>query len=183
MNWYVIATPACSGCLETVQAMQQPLELLYVENDELGRCATDATRQKLAERVLEESGQRAASQVAPGEGRAGSLERMGLRAFSAGRSRLSRYGVAMAITAAALLACARLLPLFGRTPPGLVLLTLAIAAAAWWGGLGPGLIATGISTLMAWWALVLTTWHIFLLHFLSSSRTIVSRDGRLPASD
>ena len=32
-------------------------------------------------------------------------------------------------------------------------------------------------------ASALTTWHIFLLHFLSSSRTIVSRDGRLPASD
>ena len=118
------------------------------------KVASDATRHRLAEHVLRESEQLVDTQVMSGKQDRGPLARLGLPVFSGSRSLLSRYGVALAITVLALLVLALLMPLFGRTAPPLVLLTLAVAAAAWWGGVGPGLAATAISTLVAWWAFV-----------------------------
>ena len=102
------------------------------------------------------------AQAAPGEPDENPLASAGLPVFCASRSLLSRYGVALAITAAALLACALLMPLFGQTAPPLVLLTLAVAATAWWGGLGPGLVSTAISTLVASWAFVPQHYSFFV---------------------
>ena len=118
------------------------------------KVASDATRQKLAERVLRESEQLVGSPGVPGERDGGPLGRAGLPAFSGRRSLVSRYGVAVAIAALALLVLAILSSLFSSTAPPLVLLTLAVAAAAWWGGLGPGLVCAAISIVATWWAFV-----------------------------
>jgi PAS domain S-box-containing protein len=69
-------------------------------------------------------------------------------------SLVARYGVSVVIAAVASVGLGLLMPLFGGDSPPLVLCALAVAAAAWWGGLGPGLLCTAISTLFAWWAFV-----------------------------
>jgi two-component system CheB/CheR fusion protein len=113
--------------------MEKPIKLTHVEDDEV--CRPEFSRML-------------------GESQGGALARAGLTVFSTGRSRFVRYGGAVAITAVALLALALLMPLFSWTSPPLVLLALAVAAAAWWGGLGPGLVSTAISIVVAWWAFV-----------------------------
>ena len=88
------------------------------------------------------------------EGHGGPLSWLEVSACAASRSRLSRYGVAVAIAAATVLLLGLFEPLFGGTAPPLVLVALAVAAAACWGGLGPGLVTTAICILVAWWAFI-----------------------------
>ncbi|MCE5267170.1 MAG: PAS domain S-box protein [Planctomycetaceae bacterium] len=127
------------------------------------KVAYDATRQKLAERVLRESEQLLASQVPPAHGKDGLLLRLRQSLLVGSRSLSSRYGMAIAITVGSLLALELLSPPFGRTVPPLVLLVLAITAAAWWGGIGPGLVATAVSTIVGWWAFV-PPYHSFAVN-------------------
>ena len=64
-----------------------------------------------------------------------------------------RYGVAVAAGAVALLIQSLLIPMFGVSPyatPFLVFFA-AVMVAAWFGGLGPGLLATGLSALFSWY--------------------------------
>ena len=56
----------------------------------------------------------------------------------------ARYGLAVVVTAAALLARLALGPLLGADAP-LLLFVLAVAVSAAWGGLGPGLLATALA--------------------------------------
>ncbi|HEX4961046.1 MAG TPA: ATP-binding protein [Thermoanaerobaculia bacterium] len=64
------------------------------------------------------------------------------------RSAFLRYGLAVAAVAAALLVRWPLLPLFGGSVPFMFFFP-AIVFAGWIGGLGPGLLATGLSALGA----------------------------------
>ena len=93
---------------------------------------SDATQEKLAERVLQESGQVLREKAAPPT-----------------RSVLSRYGVPVGLSIAAALLW-RSLPLFGLHSPPYILASLAVAFAAWWGGVGPGLVTTAGCALVAW---------------------------------
>jgi PAS domain S-box-containing protein len=70
--------------------------------------------------------------------------------FSSNRERpaLPRYGVAVLAVALAVLARLPFQPLLGETTPFLFFFP-AIMVAAWYGGLGPGLLATGLSGLVA----------------------------------
>jgi PAS domain S-box-containing protein len=64
-----------------------------------------------------------------------------------------RYGVAVLATGCAFVLQAMLIPVFGSGPnstPFLVFFA-AIMASAWFGGLGPGLLATGLSALLSWY--------------------------------
>ncbi|MDQ4128848.1 MAG: PAS domain S-box protein [Actinomycetota bacterium] len=65
----------------------------------------------------------------------------------------ARYGVAALAVAVALVLQALLIPLFGGDPnssPFMVFFA-AVIVAAWFGGLGPGLLGVGLSALLAWY--------------------------------
>jgi len=112
------------------------------------KVAADATRQKLAERVLETSERLLRGPPGPGK------RKEPIELVPAQRSRLSRYGAAVGSSIAALGLLQVMEPLYNYSAPPLVLVILAVAAAAWWGGLGSGLVATALCTLVAWWAFV-----------------------------
>jgi PAS domain S-box-containing protein len=64
-----------------------------------------------------------------------------------------RYGVAVLATGCAFVLQAMLIPLFGGGPnstPFLVFFA-AIMASAWFGSLGPGVLATGLSAILSWY--------------------------------
>ena len=64
-----------------------------------------------------------------------------------------RYGVAVLATGCAFVLQAMLIPLFGggpNTTPFLVFFA-AIMASAWFGSLGPGVLATGLSAILSWY--------------------------------
>ena len=63
-----------------------------------------------------------------------------------------RYGLAVAVVLLALLLQWLLIPLFGAGPNAspFAVFFAAIMVAAWFGGRGPGLLATGLSALLAW---------------------------------
>jgi PAS domain S-box-containing protein len=77
------------------------------------------------------------------------------------RSSLARYSVAIGATLAVTLIRWLLDPLLGSDQP-LLLFTLGITLAGWWGGLGPGLLATALSLVIGTWAFVepFYTFHI-----------------------
>jgi PAS domain S-box-containing protein len=64
-----------------------------------------------------------------------------------------RYGAAVAVVALALALQALLVPLFGLSPDASPFLIFfgAFIAASWFGGLGPGLVAVGLSALLSWY--------------------------------
>lgn len=62
------------------------------------------------------------------------------------RSVLSRYGLAVILSLTVVAMRGALQPMLGEIMP-LQLLTFAVLVSAWWGGLGPGLVATGLCTL------------------------------------
>src|SRR5215472_11612674 len=73
-------------------------------------------------------------------------------------SRLARYGVAVAATAAAWLLSLLLAPLVD--PSDLPLFVGAVMLSAWYGGLGPGLVATALGALAGAIALIPTNWDL-----------------------
>jgi PAS domain S-box-containing protein len=73
-------------------------------------------------------------------------------------SRLARYGVAVAASAAAWLLSLLLASLVD--PSDLPLFVGAVMLSAWYGGLGPGLLATGLGALAGVIALVPTNWDL-----------------------
>src|SRR3712207_9082975 len=75
-------------------------------------------------------------------------DRTALRSFSMKRSTLLRYGVAALAVALVVLLKLLLDPLITEQSPFL-LLSVAVIVAAWFGGLGPGLLATALATLAA----------------------------------
>jgi PAS domain S-box-containing protein len=64
-----------------------------------------------------------------------------------------RYGVAVLATGCAFVLQAMLIPLFGGGPNStpFIVFFAAIMASAWFGSLGPGLLATGLSALLSWY--------------------------------
>ena len=64
-----------------------------------------------------------------------------------------RYGVAALATGCAFGLQAMLIPLFGGGPNSnpFIVFFAAVMASAWFGGLGPGLLATGLSALVSWY--------------------------------
>lgn len=118
------------------------------------RLAQELRQSEERYRLLRQSERLVAGQVSSGEKGSGLPGHAGLPAFPGNRTLLSRYGVPVAIAALALLAMGLLMLRFGWTSPPLVLLALGAAVAAWWGGLGPGLVSTVILILGAWWAFV-----------------------------
>jgi PAS domain S-box-containing protein len=86
-----------------------------------------------------------------------------------------RYGAAVAVVALALALQALLVPLFGMSPnasPFLVFFA-AIVAAAWFGGLGPGLVAVGLSALLSWYFFVFPQYSFELRTFGECLRLVV----------
>ena len=80
----------------------------------------------------------------------------------------SRYGVAVALGGLICLLLWLLNPLYGGHAQPLVVINLAVAAAAWWGGLGPGLLATALCTAFSWWALILPVYSCKILDLQES---------------
>lgn len=74
--------------------------------------------------------------------------------LNANRSLVAKYGFAVLISFVGIGVLILLKPLFTDTAPPLVTLTLSVAVAAWWGGLGAGMLATLICVVMAWGILV-----------------------------
>src|SRR5437867_13081852 len=74
----------------------------------------------------------------------GSPEGAQVRIISDEASVLRRYGVALAATATAYAASLLLWPLID--PNAFALFCAAVMVSAWYGGLGPGLLATGLAT-------------------------------------
>lgn len=70
------------------------------------------------------------------------------------QSPLSGYGMALVFSLLGIGILKLLDPFVGEKGLPLVILTLSVAAAAWWGGLGPGIFATVFCTLAAWHILV-----------------------------
>jgi PAS domain S-box-containing protein len=70
------------------------------------------------------------------------------------RASFSRYGVAFAAVAVAMLVRLSLFPVLGERAP-FILLFPAVVVGAWFGGLGPGLFSVGLSALAAWYFLFL----------------------------
>src|SRR5215470_14546766 len=68
--------------------------------------------------------------------------------MSALRTKLSRYFIALATVAVAFTARFMLEPVLGDVAQ-LMLFCLSVVMAAWHGGLGPGLLATAVSALLA----------------------------------
>ena len=73
----------------------------------------------------------------------------------------TRYGAAALFTGLALTLQALLVPFFGAGPNAtpFIVFFAAVMASAWFGGLGPGLLATGLSALVSW--------YFFLSHLFS----------------
>ena len=71
---------------------------------------------------------------------------MNTGALSRPRSRLGHYALAVALVAAALAVRAALWPVLGDAAP-LMLLVVPVLLAAYFGGVGPGLLATAVATL------------------------------------
>ena len=69
------------------------------------------------------------------------------------RSMWSRYGMAVAMSLVICLGLWLLHPLYGEHAQPLVGISLAVAVAGWWGGLGPGLLTTALCVVFSWWAL------------------------------
>ena len=69
------------------------------------------------------------------------------------RSRATRYGAAALFTGLALSLQALLVPFFGAGPNAspFIVFFAAVMASAWFGGLGPGLLATALSALLSWY--------------------------------
>jgi PAS domain S-box-containing protein len=76
-----------------------------------------------------------------------------MAASSPDRSSLARYSVAIGATLAMTLFRWLLDPLLGDDQP-LLLFTLGITLAGWWGGLGPALLATALSLVLGTWAFI-----------------------------
>src|SRR5215210_1153541 len=64
-----------------------------------------------------------------------------------------RYGVALLAVGLGLLLQTLLIPLFGVRPDASPFMAFyaAVVFSAWFGGLGPGLLATGLSALLSWY--------------------------------
>ena len=64
-----------------------------------------------------------------------------------------RYGAAVVAGVLALLIQSLLIPVFGGNPDArpFIVFFAAVIVAAWFGGLGPGLLATGLSALLSWY--------------------------------
>jgi len=86
-----------------------------------------------------------------------------------------RYGVAAAAAGVGLLLQSLLIPLFGVGPNASPFMVFfgAVMFAAWFGGLGPGLLATALSALLSWYFFLFPQWSLALLTFGQSLRLIV----------
>ncbi|HEU4494733.1 MAG TPA: GAF domain-containing protein [Rubrobacteraceae bacterium] len=86
-----------------------------------------------------------------------------------------RYGVAVVAVALALLLQSLLIPLFGASPNASPFMAFfaAVVVAAWFGGLGPGLLATGLSALLSWYFFLSPQYSFDLRGFGPGLRLIV----------
>jgi len=82
----------------------------------------------------------------------------------------TRYGAAVLATGSALALQAMLVPYFGAGPNStpFIVFFAAVMASAWFGGLGPGLLATVLSALLSW--------YFFLSHQFSF---VVAEPGQI----
>ena len=78
------------------------------------------------------------------------------------RSYVSRYGMAVALALLTMLALWLMRPIFLNRNLPLMTASIAIAGAAWWGGLGPGLLATGLTTGLTWWLFIAPRYALVL---------------------
>jgi hypothetical protein len=86
-----------------------------------------------------------------------------------------RYGAAVAAAALALALQMLLIPSFGVSPnssPFMVFFA-AVIVAAWFGGLGPGLLATALSTLLSWFFFLSPQYSLEIGSFGQGLRVIV----------
>jgi PAS domain S-box-containing protein len=81
------------------------------------------------------------------------------RPLSRDRSVWLRYAFAVAASALAVLARAMLLPVLGYTQP-YPTFYLAVAASAWYGGMGPALLTNALSLVAVWIWFVPPTWSL-----------------------
>jgi PAS domain S-box-containing protein len=88
------------------------------------------------------------------------------------RPALLRYGVALLALALAVLVRLPLQPLLGDASPFLFFFP-AIMAAAWYGGLGPGLLATGLSALTANYFFMPPTFSFRVPHLASAVQIVL----------
>jgi PAS domain S-box-containing protein len=82
-----------------------------------------------------------------------STRREGAGAPGLKRSRAARYGAAVVAAGLALLLELLLVPWFGGNPnqSPFMIFFAAVMVASWFGGLGPGLLATALSALLSWY--------------------------------
>lgn len=88
---------------------------------------------------------------------------------------LARYGVALLAVVVALVLQALLIPLFGGDPnsgPFMVFFA-AVIVAAWFGGLGPGLLGVDLSSLLAWYFSLTPQFSLELGNFGQALRLLV----------
>jgi PAS domain S-box-containing protein len=86
-----------------------------------------------------------------------------------------RYGAAVAAGVLALVIQSLLVPLSGMSPnatPFLVFFA-AVVVAAWFGGFGPGLVATGLSVLLSWYFFLSPQYSLDLGSFGQGLRLVV----------
>ena len=112
------------------------------------------------------------------EERIGTLDEPPVRgAVSARRTRprAVRYGAAVATVALALLLQTLLIPLFGVGPNASPFMAFfaAVIVAAWFGGLGPGLLATALSTLLSWYFFLSPQYSFAITTFGQGLRLVV----------
>src|SRR5437867_4509014 len=100
-----------------------------------GRAGRPATRERLKAR---------GNPADRGDGKAGSPSGGQAPNVSVETSLMRRYGVALLATAVAFMASLLLWPLI--EPNAFALFCAAVMVSAWYGGLGPGLLATGFAT-------------------------------------
>jgi PAS domain S-box-containing protein len=85
---------------------------------------------------------------------------------------LARYGIAVAAVGLALVIKLLLDPLIGEETPFLLFFA-AVMAVAYFGGLGPGLVATGLAALVAWYFFLFPLYSFRLESFGQGLRLVV----------
>ena len=107
--------------------------------------------------------------------RTGTLEEPPAGEPSSTRPWAVRYGTAGAAGVSALLIQSLLVPLFGVSPNAtpFMVFVAAMVVAAWFGGLGPGLVATALSTLFSWYFFLAPQYSFELESFGQGMRLVV----------
>lgn len=91
-----------------------------------------------------------------------------------------RYGAAVLAAGLALLLQWQLVPLFGSDPNAspFIVFFAAVMVAAWFGGLGPGLLATALSALISWYFFLSPQFSFALACVLHHSLPAQPLDGQ-----